>query len=102
MNCNVKIVILPIAKQDIKEATLWYNKQQRGLGKRFTSHIRKKTHFLAKEPYTAAVRYDDIRTGVMDVFPYMVHYSIDESQNIIIILAVLHTSRKPAIWKEDR
>lgn len=28
-----KAIILPLAKDDIKEAALWYNKQQAGLGK---------------------------------------------------------------------
>lgn len=28
-----KSIILPLAKQDIKEAALWYNNKQKGLGK---------------------------------------------------------------------
>ena len=33
---NYKAVISDSAKADIKEAANWYNKQQKGLGKRFT------------------------------------------------------------------
>jgi plasmid stabilization system protein ParE len=97
-----KSVILPLAKQDIKEAALWYNAKQKGLGKRFTLQIRQKIDLLKQEPYAAAVRYDDIRTAVLDVFPYMVHYSIDETNKSILISAILHTSRNPDLWKGER
>ena len=35
-----KAIIQPTAKQDIKEAVDWYNSKQKGLGKRFTLHLR--------------------------------------------------------------
>ncbi len=43
-----------------------------------------------------------VRTAVLDVFPFMIHYIIDETQKSIIITAALHTSRNPDIWKPDR
>ena len=97
-----KVIILPLAKKDIKEAALWYNKKQKGLGKRFILQIRRKINLLRQEPYEVAVRYDDVRTAVLDVFPYMAHYSIDERQRLIVISAVLHTSRNPDLWKKER
>lgn len=41
-----KSVILSLAKQDIKEAAEWYNERQPGLGKRFTSHVKKLVHYI--------------------------------------------------------
>lgn len=35
-----KVIISPLAKQDIKDAAHWYDDKQAGLGKRFTNHIR--------------------------------------------------------------
>ena len=96
-----EIIILPIARQDIKEAAHWYNKQQKGLGNRFATHIRQKVYFLADEPYSIAIRYDNIRAAVVDIFSYMIHYYIDEPQNTIVVVAILHTSRNPDIWKND-
>lgn len=94
-----KAIILPLAKQDIKEAALWYNTKQKGLGKRFTIQIRQKIDLLKQEPYAAASRYDNVRTAVLDVFPYMVHYNVDEAKKLILISAILHTSRNPDLWK---
>ena len=93
-----KAIMLPFAKQDIKEAALWYESKQNGLGKRFTSHIREKVALLQQDPYSAATRYKNIRTSVLDVFPYMIHYIIDDPKKSIIITAVLHTSRNPNLW----
>ena len=41
-----KSIILSPAKEDIREAAQWYNKQQNGLGKRFIMEVRGKVHFI--------------------------------------------------------
>ena len=97
-----RLVILPIAQQDIKEAASWYESKQNGLGKRFTLHVRKKLNSLKKHPYNFVNRYDETRTAVFDVFPFMAHYNVGESKKTIINAAVLHTSRNPEIWKAER
>lgn len=97
-----KPVLLPLAKQDIKEAATWYNSRRKGLGKRFTSQIRKKVNFISQNPRAVAIRYDNIRTAVLDVFPYMIHYSIDENEKLVIIAAVLHTSQDPGLWEQRK
>ena len=97
-----KAIILPVAKLDIKEAANWYNLKQQVLGKRFTLQIRQKIDFLRRNPGASAVRYDEVKTSVLDIFPFMIHYSIDEIEKHIIIAAVLHTSRNPMIWKKSR
>jgi hypothetical protein len=47
-----------------------------------------------------AIRYDYIRTALLDTFPYMIHFSVDDDKKIITVLAVLHTARDPKVWKE--
>ncbi len=97
-----KVIITHLAKQDIKGAANWYNSKQQGLGNRFTTVIREKVDFLKREPLAVATRYDEIKTAVIDTFPFMIHYAIHKAENSIVILAVLHTSRNPSIWKEVR
>ncbi len=87
--------ILPSAKKDISIVAKWYNNQLPGLGMRFTQHIRTKISFIHQNPLTYSLRYNNIRTAVLDVFPYMIHYLIDDNKKQIIIIAILHTSRKP-------
>ena len=93
------VVILPLAKKDIHDAAQWYQKKQSGLGKRFTGEVRGKVRFIGRNPMVYAKRYDDVRTAVLNTFPFLVHYTYDEINNIIVISAVLHTSRNPNIWE---
>jgi len=95
-----KSIILPLAKQDIEEAAQWYDSKQKGLSKRFTSQVREKVKFILQNPTASALRYDGVRTSVLDIFPFMIHYSIDEAQKLVIVSAVLHTRRHPGIWQE--
>ena len=95
-----KSVILPLASEDVREAARWYDKQQNGLGKKFTAEVREKVHFIRQNPKASNIRYDEVRSAVLNVFPFMVHYTIDENNKTIIVSAVLHTSRNPDIWKD--
>lgn len=47
-----------------------------------------------------AIRYKNTHTALLDTFPYMIHFTIDENQKLMIISAVLSTHRDPFLWKE--
>ena len=93
-----KTIILPLAQIDILDAASWYNSRQKGLGGKFTKAIREKVTFIKKNPKASVVRYDKVRTAVLDRFPFMIHYTVDDSKKEILISAVLNTSRDPGIW----
>jgi plasmid stabilization system protein ParE len=95
-----KVVILPLAKQDIIDAAVWYNSKQNGLGKRFTQQIRAKVRFIRENPTAYAVRYNNVRCSILDIFPFMIHYSFDEPNETIIISAIFHTALNPDKWNK--
>ncbi|MCC5916974.1 MAG: type II toxin-antitoxin system RelE/ParE family toxin [Cryomorphaceae bacterium] len=95
-----KAIILPLAKEDIIEAAHYYNEKQKGLGKRFTREVRSKIEYICTNPKSVAVRYDKTRCALLDVFPFMVHFSMDEKQKMIIVSAVFHTSLNPQKWEK--
>jgi len=97
-----KSKILPAAKADIREAAQWYQRQEPGLGKQFTAQVREKLRVIREFPNASAIRYDEVRTTVLEVFPFMIHYTVDEAAKTVIIAAVLHTSRDPGEWGEKR
>lgn len=94
-----KSIILPLAKEDIREAAKWYNKQQKGLGKRFTAEVRENVHFIRQNPKASNIRYKNVRTAVLNKFPFMIHFTIDDKNKTVIVSAVLHTSRDTELWK---
>jgi plasmid stabilization system protein ParE len=96
----LKSIILPLAKEDIREAARWYNKQSPRLGKKFTAEVRENVRFIRQNPTACNIRYDKVRTAVLKVFPFMIHYTIDEASKTVVISAVLHTSRDPKEWKK--
>lgn len=95
-----KSIILPLAKEDIREAARWYNKQSPGLGKRYTAEVRESVLFIRQNPTACNIRYDKVRTAVLKVFPFMIHYTINEVSKTVVISAVLHTSRDPKDWEK--
>lgn len=93
-------ILLSSAKNDISEAAVWYQKAREGLGRKFTSEIRKKVEFICRNPLVFAIRYKTVRTATLDNFPFLIHYQVDSRSKTILVIAVLHTSRNPEIWSE--
>lgn len=51
-----------------------------------------------KHPEASAVRYDDVRVRLTKTFPYMIHYKINHTEKIIIIIAVFGVRENPEKW----
>lgn len=97
-----KAVLLPLAKQDIEKSAKWYNSRQEGLGNRFVNEVYSKVSFICENPEASAVRYDNVHCAVMETFPFMIHYFIDNPTKKIVIAAVFHTSLNPERWKKRK
>ncbi|MCF8276954.1 MAG: type II toxin-antitoxin system RelE/ParE family toxin [Flavobacteriales bacterium] len=93
---SYQVILESVAEQDITEAAEWYETQSKDLGKRFVAEIRAVFTQLRMNPQLFTKRYRDIHTATVKVFPYLVHYLIEE--RMVIIIAVLHTSRSPKRW----
>jgi hypothetical protein len=89
-----KIVTDKEAKQDIVEIIAYYCKIQLTLGQRFKTSVRKALLALQTSP-VHQIRYRDIHCLPLEVFPYMIHFSIEEENKIVIIHAVLATKQNP-------
>ncbi|MBY8962444.1 type II toxin-antitoxin system RelE/ParE family toxin [Flavobacterium sp. D11R37] len=89
----MKVIITKEAKAELKASAEWYESRQKGLGKRFLKTIKDEVSFLRKNPDAAVTQYKDVRTTVVSVFPYLIHYYVKEDS--IIIIGVLHTSLNP-------
>lgn len=95
-----KLIYAAEVFDDLQENIDWYNKKQSALGSRFYKAVKDQTIRIKKNPFSAAIRYDDIRCAKVKGFPYQVHYKIFQDLNIIKVVAVLSTHRNPLIWEE--
>jgi plasmid stabilization system protein ParE len=94
-----KILLLDEAKTDITEARLYYNSLLDGLGKRFKLDLKKMVSRVQNNPHSFGFRFEQFRTANLEIFPYQIHYRIEEENKTIIIFAILHGYRNPPFIK---
>lgn len=92
------IFIDPAALLDIQKAIDYYNEQQDGLGKKFESALNQHLVSLEKNPFFQ-VRYDQVHCLPVKKYPYMIHFTINETDKTLTDRAVFHTSKNPDNWK---
>jgi plasmid stabilization system protein ParE len=90
-----KVVVLNIAKEDVKEAYKWYEKQLDGLGKRFVDDMKNTLVNVADNPTSFAIRRQNLRLSNFKTFPYAAHFFINPEDDTVFIIAILHTKRHP-------
>ena len=83
------------ARKDIQQAIDWENIRSQNLGERFFEYLSQKLETLTIVPFIGSIRYENVRCTTLDVFQYLVHYTIDIELQQVIILRVLHTKQKP-------
>lgn len=87
------------AKEDVREAKKWYHNQLPGLEKRFAKDMKNSIERLTANPYTHAIRYNKFRIAHADIFPYSIHFFIEENTKRIVIVGIVHDSRDTTFLK---
>ena len=85
---------------DVHQAKTWYKKQKEGLEVEFASTIEIAIEHIVDKPQIFAVRYKKVRIAHPKVFPYNIHFYIDESNTTVVITAIVHSKRHPKIAKK--
>lgn len=67
-----------------------------GLGRRFFAEVRRAEKLISQFPESAEEIRPGIRKRILQKFRYSLIYSIEE--DILLILAVAHHSRRPGYW----
>lgn len=92
-----KIKIGPEASDDIQQGIDWYNKKQKGLGRKFYKEVNQHFQTLKINPFFQ-VRYKNVRCLPLQKYPYMVHFTLNEEEKTVSVLAVINTSQHPDVW----
>jgi toxin ParE1/3/4 len=88
----------PEAEFEVIEAAAHYEREVPGLGIRFGDEVERVIDLLIKNPKLGAPIQEDIRHFVLRQFPFSVIYA--EVGDILYVLAIAHSSRKPGYWSE--
>jgi mRNA-degrading endonuclease RelE of RelBE toxin-antitoxin system len=78
---------------DVQEAKIWYKEQKEGLEVEFAFAIEKAIQQIAKMPSAYSTRYKNIRIAHPKIFPYNIHFYIDEPNKSIVFTAIVHNKR---------
>lgn len=92
---NFTVCFSPFALDDLEQAVDYCEHLQSALGKRFALQVERTLNAIKRNPFFAAVRYDEIRCAQVKKFPYLIHYQINEEEFLVTIIAVYATHREP-------
>ena len=85
----------PIALEEYKQASIWYESQQEGLGLRFEKAIENKIRQIVHNPVSFIKIKGAYRKAVTQTFPFVIIYKLNSGKHEIYISAVYHTKRNP-------
>lgn len=91
------LLVRRTAKRHIEEAYRWYERQAPGLGTDFLQAVETTLAQIESMPLLYATVYRDVRRALLPRFPYGVFYFVRTERAVVV--AVLHTSRDPALWR---
>lgn len=94
---RLKLRITTEAYNDLKDARTWYRDKNPSLPKKFNTQVKITLENLRTLPATHSIRYRSTQIANIAVFPYAIHYLIEDET--IIVLAVHHTSINPNKWE---
>ena len=92
----MEIEFHPEAVKEIREATLYYQAQQTGLGERFLSTVQESLTRISNFPESFPIVVGNVRQCKVARFPYAIVYR--SQVNYIQVIALAHSRRKPQYW----
>ncbi|MDP2387505.1 MAG: type II toxin-antitoxin system RelE/ParE family toxin [Bacteroidota bacterium] len=90
----------PEAEQELIESVNYYNDCEPGLGHDFSIEVYAAICRVIAQPKAWQILRHGVRRSLVSRFPYGVLYYIEKNE--IVILAVMHLSRKPNYWKKRK
>ena len=80
---------------EYKNASIWYELQQVGLGIKFEHAIQLKPQIIDENPFIFSFKKGKYREAKIEKFPYGIVYKYNEIKQEIYVSGIYHTSRNP-------
>jgi toxin ParE1/3/4 len=96
-----QLTVASQARDELRDAIAWYERQKPGLGQEFLGEVRACLHRIHEQPSVGSrlpgmEAVEGVRRLLMERFPYALVYR--EGGNEVRVLAVAHTRRRPGYW----
>lgn len=93
-----KVVIEPLARQDIREARDWYARKGEHLSVEFRNELVRNFDFISRVPLGTSIAFGHTRLKPMRQFPHLVGYVFHVG--IVFITGVRHGSQDWDAFRE--
>lgn len=94
---TLPLVFRAAAQTEFDDAAARYEGQRAGLGIDFVAEVRAVLATIAGQPDRYPLASGDLREAEVSRFPYCVYYRVRPGR--VVVIAVFHTARDPAIWQ---
>lgn len=94
---SLRLVVRPLAEQDLVDTQKWYDEQRPGLGDEFRITVDRLMVRILGRPQLYPEVYRGVRRAVMRRFPYLLYYVV--TSDAVVLLACLHGKRDPTLLR---
>jgi plasmid stabilization system protein ParE len=92
-----RFIVRLLAEADLEQAASWYEQERSGLGVRFLADVDQVFGRIRAMPLQFPIIAGNVRRALLHTFPYAVYFR--ETNQALIVLAVLHLRRRPELWR---
>jgi plasmid stabilization system protein ParE len=92
------VVFRRIALHEFRDAAKFYAAQRPGLGDEFIHEIERCVSLAAQQPPAYSLIHGKTRRITAIRFPFSIYFYVETER--IVVIAIFHSSRNPAIWRE--
>jgi plasmid stabilization system protein ParE len=80
---------------DIEDIVDYYASINPELATAFLDQIEIAKKYIADFPEAFQIKYKNVRTVLLEQFPYHIHYILNDAKKQIVVLGVIHAYRNP-------
>jgi plasmid stabilization system protein ParE len=92
---NHTFVNKPKVTFDIEDIVDYYKSINPELATAFLDRVEEAKKYIADFPLAFQIKYKNVRTVLLEQFPYHIHYIVDDAKKQIVVLAVIHAYKNP-------
>ncbi|MGE5343120.1 MAG: type II toxin-antitoxin system RelE/ParE family toxin [Candidatus Omnitrophota bacterium] len=92
----MKYIFHPEALKEYEESALYYKRISIDLAISFVNCVEIGIQKIIENPKAWSIIKEDVRRHLIKRFPFGIYYTLENDG--IIILAIMHMSRKPGYW----
>ena len=89
------INLTPASIEDLQSAMDYYNSRSTNLGFRFTNEVDRSLQAIVKMPFAYGYRHKNVRAKLLNRFPFLIFFIIDDKKSTIEVLRIFNTNQDP-------